>query len=414
MITRVRGTEDILNVRLYNFMLNTMKHHLSLYNFSEIDTPILEHTELFVRSVGSDTDVVSKEMYIFQTASGESLCLRPEITASIVRAFIDNRIEQSPWKVFTHGPVFRHERPQAGRWRQFTQTSIEILNSKDIEQDAQFLKMLDVLFYEIFKLENYVLKLNFLGCSDDRKAHRDTLVEFLSKNQSSICATCLVRKDKNPLRVFDCKNEACKSVYQNAPKITDHLCKPCTQEWKILQQLLAVLSVNYAHDTSLVRGLDYYNRTVFEFSSRDLGAQNAFCGGGRYSLGKEIGAKDDIHGLGVGIGMGRLLMLIEKNLTQLSIPQDKALHVIIPFTPEQIPLALLVAQQLLENGIATDVLLDKTSLSSLMKKANKLGSKFALLIGPDEQQAGTIAVKNMINGETKAVQQSDIVSCLRN
>ncbi len=413
MITRVRGTEDNLDVRLYNFILSSIKHHLTLYNFNEIDTPILEHTELFVRAVGTETDIVSKEMYIFNTASGESICLRPEGTASVIRAYIENKVEQAPWKVFIHGPMFRHERPQLGRWRQFSQTSLEIVNTQSIAHDAHFLKLLDRLFTDIFKLNHYVLKLNFLGCLDDRKAHKAALVEFLTTHQTQICQTCVARKEKNTLRVFDCKNEDCKALYTSAPKIIDHLCAACIQEWGQLTQLLSMLSVNYAIDHTLVRGLDYYNKTVFEFSSRDLGAQNAFCGGGRYSLGKDFGAKDNLSCVGAAIGMGRLLMLVEKHVQQLSLPQEPALHVVIPFSEQQLPLALMLVDQLLAHQLAADILCEKASISNLMKKANKAGAKYALIIGPDEQAQGTIAVKNMLKGETTVVKQADIISFLR-
>ena len=413
MITRVRGTEDILNLELYNFMLGKIHHHLALYNFNQIETPILEHTELFVRSVGTETDIVSKEMYIFQTASGESLCLRPEGTAPVIRAFIENSIQQAPWKIFAHGPMFRHERPQKGRWRQFTQTTVEVINTTSIDQDVLLLKMFDSLFAEVFKLENYILKLNFLGCLDDRKNHKAALVQFLESIYDKICSTCQARKEKNTLRVFDCKNETCKALYVNAPKVTDHLCTSCGDEWKRVAELLRVLSVNYVLDATLVRGLDYYNKTVFEFSSPDLGAQNAFCGGGRYSLGKDMGAKADFPSVGAAIGMGRLMLLLENNLAKLSIPQSPALHVIVPFSSEQVPLALLLASELQVHNLVTEVLLEQSSISSLMKKANKLGAKFALVIGPDEQQQGTVALKNMLKGETTVVKQAEVVKFLQ-
>jgi histidyl-tRNA synthetase len=413
MITRVRGTEDVLDLRLYNFMLDQIKHHLTVYNFHQIDTPILEHTDLFVRAVGTETDIVSKEMYVFQTASGESLCLRPEGTSSIIRAYVENSVEQAPWKVFIHGPMFRHERPQKGRWRQFNQMSIEVINTPSIEQDVHFLKMLDTLFCDVLKLENSVLKLNFLGCSEDRKAHREALVAFLETIKDSICAQCLVRKDKNTLRIFDCKNEECKKQYHQAPKITDHLCATCAQEWQQLQTLLNVLSVSYVLDPTLVRGLDYYNKTVFEFVSRDLGSQDAFCGGGRYCLGKEMDAKTDLPSIGVGFGMGRMLMLVEKNLNKLTLPQEAALHIIIPFAAEQKQLALLLAHELQANGLCVDVLLEEASISNMMKRANKMGAKFALIIGPDEQQEGTVSIKNMLKGETTVVKQIEAAKFLK-
>jgi len=412
-ISRVRGTEDLLDLRLHNFVLDCVKKHLQRYNFSEIQTPILEHTNLFVHSLGTETDVVAKEMYTFNTSSGESICLRPEATASTIRAYFENRIEQAPWKVFTYGPMFRHERPQKGRWRQFSQMSIEVIASDSIAQDAHFIKMLDTLYSDILKLENYVVKLNFLGCSDDRKEHKQALLSFLETVTEKICSTCITRKEKNTLRIFDCKNEADKETYTKAPKLVDHLCRPCNKEWQQLMSMLTMLSVSYVIDPTLVRGLDYYNKTVFEFSSRELGAQNAFCGGGRYNLGKEVGAKDNFPSIGVGIGMGRLLLLVENVQSKLIIPQEPALSVIIPFSDDQHQLALLLATDLQNNNICADILVEGASLSSMMKKANKMGAKYALLLGPDEQTNGTVAIKNMQTGASETIKQAEAVKFLK-
>jgi histidyl-tRNA synthetase len=412
-ITRVRGTEDVLNLRLHNFVLQSIKKHLQHYNFIEVETPILEYTNLFIHALGSETDVVSKEMYVFKAEESEhSICLRPEATASMIRAYVENNVEQTPWKAFIFGPMFRHERPQKGRWRQFHQVSIEIIGSESMAQDALFIKMLDSLYSEIFKLENYVIKLNFLGCLEDRKQHRNALVEFLNKSMASLCQTCLIRKDKNPLRVFDCKSEQCQAIFKSAPKLIDYLCSSCNEEWKILQDFLQILSINFVIDPFLVRGLDYYNKTVFEFSSRELGAQNAFCGGGRYSLGKDAGAKHDFPSIGVGIGFGRLLLLVEKNINKLLLPQDPALSVIIPFSSEQYPLALLLASDLTRKGICVDCLFDTASLTNMMKKANKMGAKFVLLLGSDEQKNGTVAIKNMSNGQMTTVKQTEAYKSL--
>jgi histidyl-tRNA synthetase len=414
MISRVRGTDDVLDLRLYNFVLNQIKKHLELHNFSEIDTPILEHTNLFVHSVGEQTDIVSKEMYVFKREDDEdSICLRPEATSSVIRAYVENSVEQRPWKVYVHGPMFRKERPQKGRWRQFNQTSIEILNASAIEQDAQLIKMLDSLLIEVFKLENYALKLNFLGCSKDRKKHREELVGFLNKNQADLCPICNERKDRNPLRVFDCKIGKCQQILVNAPKIIEYLCPECNNDWEILKNLLHILSVSYVVDHNLVRGLDYYNKTVFEFVSRDLGAQSTFIGGGRYSLGKSIGSKEDIDSVGVGIGMGRLCMLAEKYQNKLSIPEKPALHIIIPISREQKPLALLLANMLRENSIAHDLVLEDISVTNMMKKANKLGAKFVLIVGENEQKDGTVAVKNMQNGNSVIIKQTELGSYLK-
>jgi histidyl-tRNA synthetase len=410
LFSRVRGTQDHLDLRLYNFVINQVKKHLQLHNFTHIQTPILEHTNLFVRSLGKETDVVTKEMYIFETSSGESICLRPEATAGTMRAFLENRIEKKPWKVWTYGPMFRHERPQTGRWRQFEQINIEVIDSNSIAQDAFFIKMLDTFFKDKLMLEDYVIKLNYLGCLDDRKNHKKALASYLETVKEQICETCKVRKEKNILRVFDCKNEECQAVYQHAPKLTDYLCEDCETQWKKLQGLLQLLSVNAVLDPSLVRGLDYYNGTVFEFSSRVLGAQSAFCGGGRYALGTQLGSKEEHPSIGVGIGLGRVLMMIDALQDKLSIPHEPALHLLLPMSEEQQSLALLLADVMQTKGLCVDVLLEGASMKSMMRKANKMGAAYVLVLGEEEVKNGTVSVKNMTTGDSSMIPQSDIVN----
>jgi histidyl-tRNA synthetase len=413
VVSRVRGTQDLLDMRLRNFVVRTVEKHLAVYNFSHIETPILEHTNLFVRSLGQQTDVVTKEMYVFETYGGENICLRPEGTAGTIRAFLENHIEKKPWKVWSYGPMFRHERPQKGRWRQFWQINMEVINVSAIAHDAHFIKMLDSCFINKFLLEDYVIKLNFLGCLDDRKKYKEALSSYLDTVSDKICKTCLVRKEKNILRILDCKNEECQNSYKNAPKLTDYLCSDCDGEWKELQEILTILSVNFVHDYSLVRGLDYYNKTVFEFSSRELGAQDAFCGGGRYELAKELGAKEEAPSIGAAIGVGRLLMLVEKNQDKLSIPQELALHVVIPMSNEQTEVALLLVDTLQVNNLCTDVLLEGGSMKSFMRKANKMGAAYVLVIGEEEQKNGTVSIKNMRTSTSEIVKQGDVVSFIK-
>lgn len=406
MISRVRGTEDILNLHFHNFVLSKVAHHLSRFNFTEIQTPILEQLSLFVRSLGEHTDVVSKEMYTITTESGEQLCLRPEATAPTMRAFIENGIQQIPWKVFSYGPMFRHERPQKGRWRQFSQVNIEIIGSASLAQDVLLISLLDTLFGDAFLLENYILKINFLGTKEDRELHKTGLHAFLTKHEKTLCETCRVRKEKNILRIFDCKNETCQALYRTAPKITDVLSAASRQEWDEMRSMLDLLSINYLHDPLLVRGLDYYNKTVFEFSSSDLGAQNAFCGGGRYDhLSVEIGAKQNYPSMGAALGMGRLLMLVEAVKEKLQVPVQPALNLIIPMEDKQHTIALMLAQHLTTQGHCIDILLEGASMKSMMGKANKMGARHVLIIGHDEQQAGTVTIKNMQTSESKTVKQ---------
>ncbi len=413
MVSRVKGTQDILDLRLTHFVLSKARAHMALHNFAEIETPILEHTKLFLHTLGAETDVVTKEMYTFKTAGGEEICLRPEATAPTMRAFLEANITETPWRVFSYGSMFRHERPQKGRWRQFSQLNLEIINAESIAHDAQLIAMLDRFFTEELLLKDYVLKVNFLGTKEERAAYRTTLHEFLEPIKGDLCKTCLERKEKNILRIFDCKVEDCQKQYRTAPKITDHLNEDSQAQWKELQDLLSMISVSYVVDHTLVRGLDYYNNTVFEFSSDKLGAQNAFCGGGRYDdLATIIGAKKPYPSLGSAIGISRLLLLVEKIQDQLPVPQMPPLHLILPMSEKQHSLALLLAYELYSHNLSTDILLEGGSMKSMMRKANKMGAKYVLILGNKEQESGTIALKNMISSEDKTVKQSEIIEAL--
>jgi len=412
MISRIKGTQDFIDLTLFNFIIDETKKHLKKYNFDEISTPILEPTELFKRSLGLQTDVVSKQMYTL--GKENEICLRPEATASTVRAFVENHIQQTPWKVFSWGSMFRHERPQKGRFREFHQINIETIGSKSISQDVLFIKMLDTFFSNNMKLDSYTLEINFLGTRKDRETHKKALLEFLEQNKSKLCKMCLERKDTNTMRVFDCKQESCQTLYQKAPKITDYLSTESEKEWNELKQQLDLLSVTYNENPLLVRGLDYYNKTVFEFASQNLGAQNAFCGGGRYDqLSKEIGSKEDQPSIGAAIGIERILLLLEPIKEKLPLQQKAALTVIIPIESEQNSLALIIANELLHHDKCTDVLLDDLSIKSKMRKANKMGAQWAVIVGPEEQKNKTVILKNMTKGSEESISQIDLVKKIK-
>lgn len=415
MFQKIKGTQDFLDLTLFNFIIDKIKKHLAVYHFNEIKTPILEPTELFKRGLGQQTDVVTKEMFTINTGpDAESICLRPEATAAAVRAFVENGIQQTPWKVFLHGPMFRHERPQKGRYREFNQISMEIIGSNSVAQDAQFIKMLDRFFHEQLNLNNYALLVNFIGCFEDRVAYKVELLEYLnSEIAKDICDTCKVRKDTNIMRIFDCKNVTCQAIYQKAPFIADRLCRPCQTEWKQLQEQLTLLSVSFAYKPTLVRGLDYYNKTVFEFASDNLGAQNAFCGGGRYDqLVAQLGGKQDQPSIGAAIGIERVMLLLEPMRDQLRLPQQPALHVIVPVAPEQQTLALLVADELQAVDLCTEVLLESDSMKSMMRQANKLAAMYCIIIGQEEQETRTVTVKHMLKGTSERIPQIELVSYL--
>lgn len=418
MIPRVKGTQDFIDCTLFNFIIDSIKKHLSIYHFTEIQTPILESVDLFIRSLGTQTDVVSKEMFMIeprQENSEDRICLRPEGTAPTVRAFNDNHIQITPWKVFSWGPMFRYERPQKGRFRQFHQVTMEVIGSASVNEDVQFITMLDRFFHETLQFNNYALVLNFLGCTKDREKYLTTLKKFLNKSEivERICEQCKERAKHNTMRIFDCKNIQCQEIYKNAPYITDHLCNECHQEWNDLQTQLSLLSVSFAYRPTLVRGLDYYNKTVFEFVSKDLGAQDTFCGGGRYNqLVKELGNKQDHPAIGAAFGLERLMLLLEPLRDRLLIPQLPTLHMIIPMTPAQHILALLLADELRAHHICTDIIFEG-SMKSMMRKASARAAAYVLILGETEQQNRTVMLKNMITGVEQSVAQVDIVKMLK-
>ena len=410
MFPRIKGTQDILDYRLIEGVLQIIDRHLKNYNFSQISTPILESVSLFERGLGVATDVVSKEMFVVQSKSDrEQICLRPEMTAGTVRAFVEEQGSLVlPWKVFSYGPAFRYERPQKGRLRQFHQVSIESLGTATVAYDAFFISMLSNLFAEKLEIEHFVLQLNFLGQPEDREIFKTHLYAFLTNHDAILCETCKQRKDTNILRIFDCKVQACSDLYTQAPKITDYLTPASQAEWQAVQDQLLQLSVTFVHNPYLVRGLDYYNKTVFEFIGLALGAQNTFCGGGRYdSLAQQLGSKELIPAFGAAIGMERLLIVLEDQQEKFATPRP-SLICLVPCTAEQNGTALLIADSLQAAGICVDVLLDQASLKSKLRKADKLQATYALVIGEQEQAENFVMVKNMMTGKDEKVSQADL------
>jgi histidyl-tRNA synthetase len=421
MITRIKGTYDLFDTKALESLTHILRESVTRNGYQEVITPILEPLELFIRSLGDQTDVVSKEMYravgsaagVQHEASAE-VALRPELTASIMRAVVQEPPTRLPLKLFSIGPCFRYERPQKGRLRQFTQASIEVIGSLSIAQDALFIRMLDTLFMELLS-GGYVLVINFLGTPADRTAHRTALVQFLQTHEQQLCATCQTRMHTNPLRVFDCKNPDCQKLYEQAPVITNYLGADSRTRWTTLQELLHDLGVSYIIQPKLVRGLDYYTDTVFEFVATDgLGAQNTFCGGGRYErLALELGAREDLPSLGAGIGIERLLMLVQDRQQGKPATSERAGTCVIPLSTEQKPLALHVTVYLLQHGMMCDTLLDDQSIKSMFKYADARAFRFAIILGEQEQIDGTATVKDLLTGNQTAVKQADLVKYLQ-
>lgn len=406
-----------MNAQEYMGLFQIIKQHLAHYRFKEIILPTLESVDLFKRALGQETDVVSKEMFIVSSSSAQSdelICLRPEATASMVRSFIEHGIQDVPWKVFCCGSMFRYERPQKGRFREFYQCSLEIIGSACVSEDARLLAMLDVLFAQKCDLSEYALHVNYLGCPEDRRVFKEKLYAFLNEHDAQLCETCKKRKEANILRVFDCKEAECHKIYATAPHITDSLCISCACEWQELQDRLEELSVSFVHNSKLVRGLDYYNKTIFEFVSPLLGAQSAFCGGGRYdSLVALLGGKQDQPSLGAAIGIDRLMLLLEAVNSPLLVQQEEPLYVIIPLDKAQHALALLLAKTMNAESICTDLFFEG-SLKSMMRKANKMGAKAVLLLGEDEQKNGTVTLKDMQTGDSHTLKQKDVTHYILN
>jgi len=412
MFLKVKGTQDVLDYRLIEGVLQIVQTHLKNYNFQPVVTPIIESVSLFERGLGFETDVVSKQMFVVQSkSSSEQICLRPELTAGTLRAFLENQaILTLPWKCFSYGPVFRYERPQKGRYRQFNQVSIESLGTKSVAYDAFFIGMLSTLFAEKLKLDNFILQINFLGQEEDRAIFKTHLHQFLTQHQEQLCQTCVARKETNILRVFDCKVEACVTLYEQAPKITDYLTPESQVEWQELQDQLLQLSITFVHNPYLVRGLDYYNKTVFEFVGLTLGAQSTFCGGGRYdSLAQQLGSKEEIPAIGAGIGMERLLLTLEDREQELQT-QLPALLCCIPCEDAQKGTVLLLAEHLQAAGLCIDVLIDSGSLKHKLKKAHKLQAAYAIIVGEKEQAGNYVMVKDMITGHDEKVGQAEVLN----
>ena len=326
-----RGTKDITpkDVYKWHYVEKKFREICALYGYEEIRTPIFEHTEVFARSVGDTTDVVQKEMYSFTDRGDRQLSLKPEGTAGVIRSFIENKMyaDTQPTKLYYITPCFRYERPQAGRQRQFHQFGIEVLGSDGPSVDAEVIS-LAVQFFNEMGLKNLSVNINSVGCPTCREEYNRKLKEYLDKKVDVLCETCLERKDKNPMRVIDCKNPHCKENLQDIPFMIDHLCDDCKEHFEKLQTYLKEMDINYVVDKTIVRGLDYYKKTAFEIISNDIGSQSTVCGGGRYDgLVEMLGGPKGISGIGFGLGVERLLLTLENNNIEIENPKSTDIYI---------------------------------------------------------------------------------------
>ena len=400
-----KGTKDILPAEMpvWHFMEDEARKIFTEYGAKEIRTPIFEATELFARGVGDTTDIVNKEMYTFEK-SERSLTLRPENTAGVVRAFIENGMHRlsAPVKLWYKGPMFRYERPQAGRQRQFHQVGVEVFGIKQATADAEVILM-SVNYLKALGLNDLSVELNSLGCPKCRETFKAKLKAVIKPYLSELCPDCQARYEKNPLRLLDCKVEECKAIYAK-PEIqeviqSDFICEDCANHFNELKGYLDALNINYSINKLLVRGLDYYNRTVFEIKSNNLGSQNAVCGGGRYdSLVRNLGG-EDAPAIGFAMGMERLASLIgqkEAERTTAFVVSNNTLE------------AIKLTEELRGQNVTAEFDLTNKKFVKQLEKASKV-AKYALILGEDEISAGKVTVKNLDTSEQKTVAREDLL-----
>ena len=412
-----RGTRDILPKEVYkwHYVEKKFREICALYGYEEMRTPIFEHTEVFTRSVGDTTDIVQKEMYTFTDKGDRQISLKPEGTAGTIRSFIENKLyaDTQPTKLFYITPCFRYERPQAGRQRQFHQFGIEALGSDTPSIDAEVIS-LAVQFFNELGLKDLSVNINSVGCPVCREEYNKTLKAYLDAKSDVLCETCLERKDKNPMRVIDCKNPTCKENITDIPFMIDHLCDDCENHFDKLQEYLREMDIKFVVDKTIVRGLDYYRKTAFEIISNDIGSQSTVCGGGRYDgLVEQLCGPKGISGIGFGLGAERLLLTLENNNIEIENPKSTDIYIAtIGDTAKTKSFGLIKA--LRDNHISADIDHLGKSLKAQFKYSDKINAKYTIVIGDDELANDAATLKNMETSEQTTVKLSELVSELKN
>ncbi|MBP2663490.1 MAG: hisS [Firmicutes bacterium] len=411
LTTGPRGTKDILpdNSGHWQYVEKIIREVCHNFAYQEIRTPVFEHTELFLRGIGDTTDIVEKEMYTFTDRAKRSITLRPENTASVVRSYLENKLYSGPQptKLFYIGPMFRYDRPQAGRYRQFHQFGVEAIGAQGPAIDAEVIS-LAVGFLNKLGLSELKLLINSVGCPNCRPVYRTKLQEFFREKLPHLCSDCQSRYDRNPMRILDCKNETCAEYSQGAPHMLDCLCEECSSHFAGLQELLTAAGIHFMINPRLVRGLDYYTKTAFEIQYSPLGAQSAVCGGGRYDgLIAECGGQPT-PGIGFAIGVERVLLALEK---QELLPKfTNAIDVFVaPLGTETRAAAFQLLTEMRRAGIAADMDFMNRSLKAQMKYANKYPAKYVALIGEDELAEQKVMLKNMETGSQELMDRSALV-----
>ena len=401
----IKGTQDILPSESYKvrFLEQSMSDVAETYGFKEIRTPVFEHTELFQRGVGDTTDVVQKEMYTFMDKGDRSITLRPEGTAGAIRAFLEHGLfnEPLPQKLYYLTSCYRYEKPQAGRLREFHQFGVECVGTASPCADAEVISLAADIF-DFLGVEGLQLEINSIGCPECRKEYHKALKEYFSAYKSELCETCLSRLEKNPMRILDCKSPVCSKIAGGAPKILDYLCDDCKEHFEKVKRYLDTMGIEYKINPTIVRGLDYYTRTVFEFVSNEIGAQGTVCGGGRYDgLCKELGG-NDIPSLGFAIGIERLMLLMKAK--NIPFPEESKCNLYIASMGENASLkAAAIAREMRKEGLNIAFDVAGRSVKAQMKYANKLGAEYTMVLGDTEINEGKAKLKNMATREETEV-----------
>src|SRR5689334_14476467 len=423
MIKAVRGTRDLWppETALWNFVEATARDVFRVYNFQEIRTPVFEETQLFARSVGEETDIVAKEMYTWEdrpraeSEKGQSLTLRPENTAGVVRAYIEHKLwERGLNKLFYMGPQFRRERPQKGRYRQFYQIGAEVIGpptagSESPARDAEVIELL-ATFLDRLGIDNWNLQLNSVGCVNDRPLFNEALRKALQPVAPQMCVDCQRRAITNPLRVFDCKVPEDQPIIEKLPRISDFLDEGCRTHFEEVQQILSSVGVPFTVNDRLVRGLDYYTRTAFEFTHGSLGAQNAILGGGRYDgLSESLGGPK-APGIGFAIGEDRLVMSLKQSAESVLRKPDVY---IAPLGERMNRESARLARELRRDDIVVELGDETFRLKKSFEAATKLGARFTLIVGENELKAGSFALKNLATGEQVSVPRAELAKRIR-
>lgn len=410
-MTIPKGTKDVLPQDSYKwqYVESVAREIAERFNLKEIRTPTFEHTELFLRGVGETTDVVTKEMYTFKDKGDRSITLKPEGTAGVARAFIENGLIGGvmPSKIYYITPAFRYERPQAGRLREFHQFGVEIFGAKGADTDAEVIALADSILKKVGL--KVALRINSIGCPTCRAAYNKALKEYFAPHLEELCYDCRTRFEKNPLRLLDCKEEACRKINADAPTILDYLCDECGEHFETLKKYLALSGISYEIDPRIVRGLDYYTRTVFEFISTDIGAQGTVCGGGRYDgLIEEIGGSPT-PAVGFGLGIERLLLVMEA--TGVAFPEPKRPKVYFAGLDEA---CREKAYELCAKARAAGIFAEcdhlGRSVKAQFKYADKLGAEYVAVIGGNELETGATNIKEMATGKSESVAFADVVA----